>query len=56
MKEITKEEGRRLLEESAQRNLGISAAEFICRWEAGELHGRRAERVSMLLPLGRKSS
>lgn len=51
MKELTKEEGRRLLEASAQRNLGISAEEFEARWKSGELRGRRAERVAMLLPL-----
>lgn len=51
MKELTKEEGHKLLEDSAQRNLGISAEEFASRWKSGELRGRRAERVSMLLPL-----
>lgn len=50
MKEITKEDGHRLLEASAQRNLGISAEEFTKGWKSGELRGRRAERVAMLLP------
>lgn len=50
MKELSPEEGQKLFELSALRNLGITAEEFIDRWEAGRLKGRKAERVSTLLP------
>lgn len=54
---VTRAEGRALLEQAAQRNLGMSADEFVSLWDSGALRGdkatRRVMRVAMLLPLGR---
>jgi hypothetical protein len=52
---ISVEEGWEILEENAQRLLGMSAEEFIRRWDSGELKVDRARiiDVAMLLPLVR---
>jgi hypothetical protein len=52
---ISREEGWEILEENAQRLLGMSAEEFIRRWDSGELKVDRPKIVSvaMLLPLVR---
>lgn len=49
------EEGWEILEENAQRSLGMSAEEFIRRWDSGELKVDRPKIISvaMLLPLVR---
>ncbi|MGH2588793.1 MAG: hypothetical protein ACRDJE_28045 [Dehalococcoidia bacterium] len=49
------EEGWQILEENAQRLLGMSAEEFIRRWDSGELKVDRPRiiDVAMLLPLVR---
>jgi hypothetical protein len=52
---ISREEGWEILEENAQRLLGMSADEFIRRWDSGELKVDRDRIISvaMLLPLVR---
>ncbi len=53
---ISREEGRPILEEQAQKNLGMSAAEFIRKWDAGEFENPDTPAiisVYMLLPLVR---
>jgi hypothetical protein len=52
---ISREEGWEILEENAQRLLGMSAEEFIRRWDSGELKVDRDRIISvaMLLPLVR---
>ena len=52
---VTAEEGRRLIDERAQRFLGMSGEEFRRRFEAGELDpdNDNVLRVAMLLPLAR---
>lgn len=55
--EVSREEGRAVLDRQARQYLGMSGEEFARAWEAGELDQRadRPEvmRVAMLLPLGR---
>ncbi len=52
---LSEEDGRAILERSAQKHLGIGAAEFIGRWNAGEyddeIERPEVMRVAMLLPL-----
>ncbi len=50
---ISREEGWQILEENAQHLLGMSAEEFIRRWDSGELKIDRPRIISvaMLLPL-----
>jgi hypothetical protein len=52
---ISRQEGWEILEENAQRLLGMSAEEFIRRWDSGELKVDRPRiiDVAMLLPLVR---
>lgn len=53
---LTREEGLAVFNRAARHYLGISAEEFIRRWEAGEFaDDDRPEVVSvwMMLPLGR---
>jgi hypothetical protein len=52
---ISQEEGWEILEENAQRLLGMSAEEFIRRWDSGELKVDRPRimDVAALLPLVR---
>ncbi|KKL07338.1 hypothetical protein LCGC14_2587030 [marine sediment metagenome] len=55
VRELTLEEGRSLFRKQCWRYLGVSAEEFVRKWEAGELpddsEWRQAMRVAMLLPL-----
>jgi hypothetical protein len=57
IKELTVEEGRKLLDKQGRRYLRMSGDEFIRRWEAGEFDDNpdRPEvmRVAMLLPFAR---
>ncbi len=53
IQELTREEGRQLLDARAQHYLGISGEEFLRRWEQGQYRGEdRPEvlRVVMALP------
>ena len=52
-RELTREEGRRLLDERARRFLGMSGDEFRRRYEAGELDpdDDHVLGVALLLPL-----
>jgi hypothetical protein len=52
-RELTQEEGRRLLDERARRFLGMSGEEFRRRYEAGELDpdDDHVLGVALLLPL-----
>jgi len=53
---ISREEGWQILEEQAQLNLGMSADEFIRKWDAGEFENPDTPAiisVYMLLPLVR---
>jgi hypothetical protein len=52
-RELTREEGRRLLDERARRFLGMSGEEFRRRYEAGELDpdNDHVLGVALLLPL-----
>jgi len=56
-REVSREEGHRILDVAARRRLGISGEEFKRRWDAGEYVGKAAQpdvsRVAMLLPFGR---
>jgi len=55
--EATRSEGWEILEAQAQMRLGVSAAEFVRRWDAGEFESseERPEvlHVAMLLPFVR---
>lgn len=55
--ELTDSEGRQLFDDVAREYLGISGAEFIQAWDAGQFDadadGPAVMRVAMLLPLGR---
>lgn len=54
--ELTREEGLQVFDKAARHYLGISAEEFMRRWDAGEFaDDDRPEVVSvwMMLPLGR---
>jgi hypothetical protein len=52
-RELTREEGRRLIDQRARRFLGISGKEFRRRYELGELDpdNDHVLGVAMLLPL-----
>lgn len=54
-RELTAEEGRELIDERARQLVGMSGAEFLHAWEAGELDVDDDDvlQVAMLLPLGR---
>lgn len=57
-RELTREEGRALLDEHAREFLGISGAEFMRRWDAGEIDLTGPDHdevlgVSLLLPFAR---
>jgi hypothetical protein len=53
-RELTREEGQRLLDERARRYLGMSGEEFRRRYEAGELDSDNDHvlGLALLLPLG----
>lgn len=56
VRELTREEALKLFDNAARHYLGISAEEFLCRWDAGEFADNdRPEVVSvwMLSPLVR---
>jgi hypothetical protein len=52
---LSRKEARELIDDRAQRFLGISGADFVERYDRGELdtHDDNVMRVAMLLPLGR---
>ena len=53
VRELTREQGRALLDKAARRYLGMSGEEFIRRWEAGEFADDDRYQVvhlAMLLP------
>lgn len=53
---ISRDEGRRLLDESAVRWLGMTREEFIQAWDAGRFSSDdrlAVQQVAMLLPFGR---
>lgn len=54
---LTGDGARKLFDEVARRNLGVSGEEFIRRWNDGEYAARREQpevvRVAMLQNLGR---
>lgn len=53
--ELTREEGAALLDEAAQRKLGISGDEFLCLHDAGklDLEDQRVLDVEILIPFAR---
>lgn len=54
--EVTREEGRAVLDRAAREALGISGEEFLARWDAGQYEddGNPAvARVAMLIPFAR---
>ncbi len=57
IKELTLEDGRKLLDKHARRYLNMSGSEFIKKWEAGELgdDSDRPEvmRLVMLVPFAK---
>ena len=57
IKELTLDDGRKLLDKQARRYLGMSGSEFIEKWEAGEFGGNsdRPEvmRLVMLIPFAK---
>ena len=57
IKELTKDQARRLFNRQAKHHLNISGKEFIKRWEAGKFNGNadtpEVIRLAMLLPFGR---
>ena len=60
-REISRQEGRKLLDRQAERYLGISGDEFLKRWDAGEYgdpddrteNPPEVTRLAMLLPFVR---
>jgi hypothetical protein len=56
-REVSREEGRQILDRAARRRLGVSGQEFLQRWDAGEYVGKADEpdiaRVAILIPFGR---
>jgi hypothetical protein len=54
--ELSREQGRAMLDRAAQENLGISADEFLAKWDAGEYEDTddpAVTRVAMLIPFAR---
>jgi hypothetical protein len=54
IRELTRDEGRALLEDAAQRHFNMGGQEFVRRWKAGEFVGRddpHLMHLAMLLPL-----
>ena len=57
-RQVDADEGMALLDRQAQQRLGISGAEFLHRWDAGEYAGPEGDspevvRVAALIPLAR---
>lgn len=58
-KELSDDEGFALLDAQTQRHLGISASEFVARWDRGEYVGSddpQVRHLAVLIPLGRQDS
>lgn len=56
VEELPVEEGRRLLDEAAQRNLNMSGDQFIAAWDRGRFSdpdSLRVQQVAALLPFAR---
>jgi hypothetical protein len=54
--ELTEVEGATLFDRAARRDLGITGAEFLARWDRGDYAGAEdpaAEGVAMLIPFAR---
>jgi hypothetical protein len=57
--EVTREEGREILDRAAQEALNISGEEFLARWDAGQYEDDEdpaVTRVAMLIPFARQNS
>jgi len=59
---MTREEGVALFDRKARQLIGMSGAEFLQRWDAGELRpvpdtadGRKIGRLVMLIPFARRT-
>ena len=59
---VTEDEGVALFDQEAREALGISGAEFLQRWDAGEFRpvpdtkeGRKVGRLVMLIPFARRT-
>ena len=54
--EVTREEGREMLDRAAREALNISAGEFLAKWDAGDYENAddpAVTRVAMLIPFAR---
>ncbi len=54
--EVTREEGRAILDRAAREALNISGEEFLARWDAGQYEdddNPAVTRVAMLIPFAR---
>jgi hypothetical protein len=54
--EVTREQGRAMLDRAARDELGISAEQFLAKWDAGEYEDAddpTVTRVAMLIPFAR---
>lgn len=54
--ELSRQEGRAMLDQAARDTLGISADEFLSKWDAGEYEDSddpAVTRVAMLIPFAR---
>jgi hypothetical protein len=54
--EVTREEGRAMLDQAAREALNMSADEFLRKWDAGEYEDAddpAVTRVAMLIPFAR---
>lgn len=54
--EVSRDEGRRMFDRAAREALGISGAEFLAKWDAGEYEDNddpAVTRVAMLIPFAR---
>ena len=57
VRELSKDQARRMFDRQAQHYLKMSGTEFIKKWDAGQFNGKADTpaviRVAMLLPFGR---
>jgi hypothetical protein len=54
--EVTREQGRAMLERAAKEELGMSAEQFLAKWDAGgyeDTEDPAVTRVAMLIPFAR---
>jgi hypothetical protein len=54
--ELSREEGRAMLDRAARQDLGISGDEFLAKWDAGKYEDAddpAVTRVAMLIPFAR---